>query len=153
MRRGSVVKSGATCRGQGRSLESLGILPESRPYVPHLTLARFSSPDGLENLINAASNLKSHEFGSASESEFHLYESILKPSGSEYKRLATFNFVLINRWKICRVNCQGTRVNAHSLIPLIAYLLGSIPFGFLIVKAGGAVTFANPAAETPERPM
>jgi RNA 2',3'-cyclic 3'-phosphodiesterase len=77
----------------GRSLESLGILPESRPYVPHLTLARFSSPDELEKLISAASDLKSYEFGSASESEFHLYESILKPSGSEYKRLATFNFV------------------------------------------------------------
>jgi glycerol-3-phosphate acyltransferase PlsY len=28
-------------------------------------------------------------------------------------------------------------VNAHSLIPLVAYLLGSIPFGFLIVKARG----------------
>jgi len=26
-------------------------------------------------------------------------------------------------------------VNAHSLIPLIAYLLGSIPFGYLIVRA------------------
>ena len=26
-------------------------------------------------------------------------------------------------------------MNAHSLIPLIAYLLGSIPFGYLIVKA------------------
>ena len=40
-----------------------------------------------------ASNLKSYEFGSARESEFHLYESILKPSGSEYKRLATYSFV------------------------------------------------------------
>jgi acyl phosphate:glycerol-3-phosphate acyltransferase len=29
-------------------------------------------------------------------------------------------------------------VNAHSLIPLMAYLLGSIPFGYLIVKVGGA---------------
>jgi acyl phosphate:glycerol-3-phosphate acyltransferase len=28
-------------------------------------------------------------------------------------------------------------VTAHSLIPLIAYLIGSIPFGFLIVKALG----------------
>jgi acyl phosphate:glycerol-3-phosphate acyltransferase len=28
-------------------------------------------------------------------------------------------------------------VNAHSLIPLIAYLLGSIPFGYLIVKVSG----------------
>ena len=28
-------------------------------------------------------------------------------------------------------------MNAHSLIPLTAYLLGSIPFGYLIVKARG----------------
>jgi len=76
-----------------RSLEPLGILPESRPYVPHLTLARFGSPNGLEKLISAASNLKSHEFGSGRETEFHLYESILNRTGSEYKRLATYPFV------------------------------------------------------------
>ena len=28
-------------------------------------------------------------------------------------------------------------MNAHSLLPLVAYLLGSIPFGYLIVKARG----------------
>jgi 2'-5' RNA ligase len=76
-----------------QALESLGVPTESREYVPHLTLARFSSPDGLEKIVSAASNFKSQEFGSARETEFHLFESILKPSGAEYKRLATFPFV------------------------------------------------------------
>ena len=77
-----------------RALEPLGFPAESRQFVPHLTLARFSSPDGLEKLVNAARNLKSQEFGSVSESEFHLFQSFLKPSGAEYQRLATFPFVL-----------------------------------------------------------
>jgi RNA 2',3'-cyclic 3'-phosphodiesterase len=77
------------------ALKGLSAPAEARPFVPHLTLARFSSPDGLKNLIAAAGDLKSHEFGSAREKEFHLYESVLNRSGSgsEYKRLATFPFV------------------------------------------------------------
>jgi 2'-5' RNA ligase len=80
----------------GRALEPLGFPIESRAYVPHLTLARFSSPDGLDklvHLVNEASDLKAREFGSARETEFHLFESILKPSGAEYNRLTTFAFV------------------------------------------------------------
>jgi 2'-5' RNA ligase len=76
-----------------RALEPLGFPAESRQFVPHLTLARFKSPDGLEKLVSAASNLESQGFGSARESEFHLFQSFLRPSGSEYKRLATFPFV------------------------------------------------------------
>jgi RNA 2',3'-cyclic 3'-phosphodiesterase len=76
-----------------QALVPLGIPAESRSFVPHLTLARFSSPDGLEMLASAVSNFKSHEFGSERASEFHLFESILKPSGAEYNRLATFPFV------------------------------------------------------------
>jgi RNA 2',3'-cyclic 3'-phosphodiesterase len=75
-----------------RALEPLGFPAESRQFVPHLTLARFKSPDGLEKLVSAAGNLKSQGFGSVRESEFHLFQSFLKPSGSEYKRLATFPF-------------------------------------------------------------
>ena len=73
-----------------RALKPLGIPPETRAYVPHLTLARFNSHDGLENIVRAAGELKSYDFGSSRNSEFYLYESFLKPSGAEYKRLATF---------------------------------------------------------------
>lgn len=76
-----------------RSLEPLGYARETRPFVPHLTLARFSSSQGLEKVVRAAEELKSYDFGSAREAEFYLYESILKPSGAEYKRVATFPFL------------------------------------------------------------
>jgi len=76
-----------------RALEPLGFPAESRQFVPHLTLARFKSPEGLEKLVSAASNLKSQEFGHVRESEFHLFQSFLKPSGAEHQRLATFPFV------------------------------------------------------------
>ena len=76
-----------------RALKPLGFPTESHPFTPHLTLARFNSHKGLDTLVRAANNLKSYDFGSARSSEFHLYRSVLKPSGAEYTRLATFPFV------------------------------------------------------------
>jgi RNA 2',3'-cyclic 3'-phosphodiesterase len=76
-----------------RAFQPVGFPAESRPFTPHLTLARFNSHKGLDTLVRAANNLKSYDFGSARSSEFHLYQSVLKPSGAEYTRLATFPFV------------------------------------------------------------
>ena len=75
------------------ALQSLSFSAETRAFTPHLTLARFNSHKGLDTLVRAANNLKSYDFGSARSSEFHLYQSVLKPSGPEYTRLATFPFV------------------------------------------------------------
>ena len=41
-------------------------------------------------LRDAAGQLASHEFGSATAGEFHLYRSVLKPTGAEYTRLDTY---------------------------------------------------------------
>jgi RNA 2',3'-cyclic 3'-phosphodiesterase len=76
-----------------RALQPLGFPDESHHFTPHLTLARFNSHKGLDTLVRAANNLKSYDFGSARSSEFHLFQSVLKPSGAEYTRLATFPFV------------------------------------------------------------
>lgn len=80
-----------------RSLEPLGIEPESRAFTPHLTLARINEESlrraQIEKLVEAAKKLENASFGSARESEFYLYESITKPSGAEYKRLQAFPFV------------------------------------------------------------
>lgn len=76
-----------------RALAPLGFAPESRDFVPHLTLARFESPKGAESLVRRAAELGSVEFGSTRESQFYLFQSILKPSGAEYRRLETFTFV------------------------------------------------------------
>jgi RNA 2',3'-cyclic 3'-phosphodiesterase len=75
------------------SLERHGVPREARAFVPHLTLARFDQPGGLEKLVATAENLASTNFGSCTEREFYLYESVLKRSGAEYTRLAAFPFV------------------------------------------------------------
>jgi 2'-5' RNA ligase len=80
-----------------RSLQPLGIEPESRAFTPHLTLARINEEDvrraEIEKLVEAAKRLETTSFGSARESEFYLYESITKPAGAEYKRLQVYPFV------------------------------------------------------------
>lgn len=76
-----------------RTLAPLGFEPETRAFVPHLTLARFESPEGAGPLVRRAGELASTDFGSTRASEFHLFQSILKPSGAEYRRLETFAFV------------------------------------------------------------
>lgn len=76
-----------------RALEALGIAPESRDFVPHLTLARFSRPAKMIELARTALEMQNQEFGTAREQEFYLFESILRPSGAEYRRLASYPFV------------------------------------------------------------
>ncbi len=67
----------------GKTLLSLGIETEQRPYHPHLTLARFRNPQriALEKLPPFAPfELKFTKFG--------LYESIRDDSGSKYVLVA-----------------------------------------------------------------
>ena len=71
-------------------LDPLGIPAETRKFHPHLTLARFESPQGTQPLVAAVEALGSPEFGSETFHEFHLYQSVLKPSGAEYTRLVTY---------------------------------------------------------------
>jgi 2'-5' RNA ligase len=85
---------GALAAAVEASLEPLGIAKERRAFSPHLTLARSKSSDGsaLNRLHEAISAAGPLEFGAGIAKDFHLYQSILKPSGAEYTRLATFRF-------------------------------------------------------------
>jgi 2'-5' RNA ligase len=74
------------------ALHPLGIAREERAFSPHLTLARFDPPRGLEALHAAIDKAGPLEFGGATATEFYLYQSVLKPGGAEYTRLATFPF-------------------------------------------------------------
>jgi RNA 2',3'-cyclic 3'-phosphodiesterase len=75
-----------------QALEKLGFPREERPFTPHLTLARFSSPRMTEKLRAAIQQNMARESGRVKTNEFHLIESKLKPSGAEYTRLASFPF-------------------------------------------------------------
>jgi 2'-5' RNA ligase len=77
-------------------LAPLGIPREDREFRPHITLARIEPSDDVAALRAAvaefAANTETNEFGRASAAEFHLHQSVLKSSGAEYTRLATFKF-------------------------------------------------------------
>jgi 2'-5' RNA ligase len=76
-----------------RVLEPVGIPRDQRAFVPHLTLARFKSPKGVDALLRSAAEWASRNFGSARETKFHLFESLLKPGGAEYRKIETYPFL------------------------------------------------------------
>lgn len=75
------------------ALGPLGIPSEERPFVPHLTLARFKAPEGVSALAREAEKSAGTEFGSSRETHFHLFESKLDPRGAEYRKIESFSFV------------------------------------------------------------
>jgi 2'-5' RNA ligase len=68
----------------------LGVKVESKPYCPHLTLARIHAPGGLEALHTAIEKLPGTEFGEFQATTFHLYLSQPGRGGSVYTSLAEF---------------------------------------------------------------
>jgi 2'-5' RNA ligase len=88
------IEAGALLPALAASIESrlepLGIPREAREFSPHITLARFDSPRGLDPLRTAVEKLGVPEFGRALAGEFHLYQSVLKRGGAEYTRLASY---------------------------------------------------------------
>jgi RNA 2',3'-cyclic 3'-phosphodiesterase len=81
--------------GIDRVLEPLGIPPEKRAFVPHLTLARIDPPRRVDALARAAQDLQSADFGSTRETQFFLFESKLKPSGADYTKIETYPFAKV----------------------------------------------------------
>jgi 2'-5' RNA ligase len=65
---------------------SLGVPAETRPFSPHLTLARIRERVSLDALHKAIAALGSQEFGSFRATAFFLYLS----AGGKYTKLAEF---------------------------------------------------------------
>jgi 2'-5' RNA ligase len=76
--------------GVDRCCVGAGIEGETRPYSPHLTLARFKTLQGVDRLRKEITRIGPMDFGAAQIDEFHLFQSVLKTTGAEYTRLATF---------------------------------------------------------------
>ncbi|MGP8246515.1 MAG: RNA 2',3'-cyclic phosphodiesterase [Bryobacteraceae bacterium] len=68
----------------------LGIPRETRPFSPHLTLARIRERVTLDKLHASIAALPSLEFGRFEARRFFLYESQLRRGGSVYTKLAEF---------------------------------------------------------------
>ena len=75
-----------------RVLAPLGIRREEKPFVPHLTIARFKETRLSPALRAEIEKQKSRKFGTLSTGEFHLVESKRKSTGAEYTTLRSFRF-------------------------------------------------------------
>jgi len=72
------------------AMEKLGIPRETKPYHPHLTLARTNSRPlrGLKPLLEEPTP----QFGTMTAREFFLYQSQPQKGGSKYTKLERFEF-------------------------------------------------------------
>lgn len=84
-----------------QACSTLGIEPESRPFSPHLTLARSGSGSprpkkdehsvpSMKRLVERIAAMPAPDFGTIHAAEFFLYESKLSPSGAKYTKLKSF---------------------------------------------------------------
>lgn len=82
----------------------VGVPLESKPYLPHLTLAREGSgrphplpgdrpSSKLARLADKLKALPQPDFGTMTAREFYLYESKLSPKGARYSKLQAFPLV------------------------------------------------------------
>jgi RNA 2',3'-cyclic 3'-phosphodiesterase len=69
---------------------ALGIQAETKPFRPHLTLARIKDSGNLFPLKKAIAELPNQDFGEYMAADFHLYESELRPGGSRYVKLSSY---------------------------------------------------------------
>jgi 2'-5' RNA ligase len=76
-----------------QSLACLGIPPEEKSFVPHLTIARFKETRLSAGLLVEFDRRKSDRFGEFTTAGFQLIESQLKSTGAEYTTLRSFTFV------------------------------------------------------------
>ncbi len=72
-----------------QKLQELGIFAETRPFTPHITLARFKSPNpkGLSNFLAHHGGFHSDPFR---VEEFYLYSSTLSPKGAIHEKIGTY---------------------------------------------------------------
>ena len=75
-----------------RATGTLGIPAETRPFSPHLTLARIKEKTDLQPLREIVAAQPSLDFGRFTVSRFFLYHSRLTPKGSVYTKLAECKF-------------------------------------------------------------
>ncbi len=73
-------------------LSRLGIAPEVRPYVPHLTLGRLVGECDLTEMHEAIEELPTRDFGAIEPESFALYGSLLTENGAVHRKIAEFPY-------------------------------------------------------------
>jgi 2'-5' RNA ligase len=74
------------------ALEPLGFARESRPFHPHLTLARIKSMRGAQAMMDVVQSHRQADLGAAETKHLTLYQSHLNPDGARYE--------VLHRWPL-----------------------------------------------------
>lgn len=74
-----------------QALEAFNFPRETRKFHPHLTLGRVKSYDRIDLILDELIKLQEKEFGEMRVEKIIFFESILKPSGAEYRKIYTVN--------------------------------------------------------------
>jgi 2'-5' RNA ligase len=75
------------------ALLPLGIGAETRPYRPHITLARMKETGVIRTLRERIAGMTDFDFGAFDAYDFHLYLSKPATRGSVYTKLATYDLM------------------------------------------------------------
>jgi RNA 2',3'-cyclic 3'-phosphodiesterase len=71
-------------------LQTRGVLAESVPFHPHLTIGRVKSAAKIRDILTQLDRHQYSAFGQMTVTKISLFESRLKPAGAEYSALAEF---------------------------------------------------------------
>jgi len=87
---GDVAKLTALQKQLDNDFAPLGFAPETRPFRPHLTLARIREPQAVRGLNEALEGQADFSAGQFNVHELILFQSRLRPEGAVYTKLAAF---------------------------------------------------------------
>ncbi|MFP4083063.1 MAG: RNA 2',3'-cyclic phosphodiesterase [Candidatus Aminicenantes bacterium] len=73
-----------------QELENLGFAKEKREFHPHLTLGRVKPRSHLGGVPSKLSQKKQTDYGEMKVKKITFFQSILKPTGAEYKIISEF---------------------------------------------------------------
>jgi len=76
-----------------QALQSPGLAPETRPYLPHVTLARIKKNSDILALREHIGDPTRFDFGAFDATDFHLFVSKPTATGSVYAKLATYDLM------------------------------------------------------------
>ncbi|MFA5393099.1 MAG: RNA 2',3'-cyclic phosphodiesterase [Candidatus Ratteibacteria bacterium] len=79
------------------TLNKIGFLPEERPFLPHLTVARIKVGAGFGSIpYQKLESWKTRNFNFFSVNEFYLMESLLLSTGVVYKKVHSFSLEVLD---------------------------------------------------------
>ncbi len=110
---------------------AFGVERDTREFRPHLTLARFDDARNLDVLHAAIEKSRDSDFGQRPHESI---SSLSKPDGGGWLTVHSARQFYICSGRKC---VTPESLNQWWWLALAAYLLGSIPFGYLVARRAG----------------